>query len=49
MDGIQKTVYEELKDILEMVKNGGYGEGDDFDLYALSDDFSEQVVDIAAE
>jgi hypothetical protein len=46
MDGIQMTVWERLMEVATKVKEGAYGEDDDFDADALSEDLNTLTFDL---
>lgn len=41
MDGIQKTLYEDLADILVKVSDGFYGKDNDFDIILFENDLDD--------
>lgn len=44
MTGTQKVVYNELSKLLNVVKEGLFGEGDDFDTDAFADEFNDDLL-----
>ena len=46
MEGIQKTVYEGIQDILNKIRENFYGQGDDFAKDILQEDVEDILIEI---
>lgn len=46
MSGNQKTAAEGLRDLARRAEEGAYGQGDEFDVEALKDDFDDLALEL---